>query len=123
MMGRFRVRSLSLLESIVLLGVLTKLVKFGKYQLVNVLLLFLVPMTKSSISASTPLVQKSLLQVLMGKQEYTMYIQVHVSLSSKDMKEKYRDANLTRKEQKLLLQELIVHAEFGMQIMDSAYKY
>lgn len=122
-MGRFRVRSLSLLESIVLLGVLTKLVKFGKYQLVNVLLLFLVPMTKSSISASTPLVQKSLLQVLMGKQEYTMYIQVHVSLSSKDMKEKYRDANLTRKEQKLLLQELIVHAEFGMQIMDSAYKY
>ena len=59
----------------------------------------------------------------MDKQEYTMYIQVHVLLSSKDMKEKYQDANSTHKEQKLLLQELIVHAEFGMQIMDSVYKF
>jgi len=123
MMGRFQVHSLSLLVSIVLLGVLTKLVKFGKYQQVNVLLLFLALMTKSSISASTQLEQKSLLQVLMDKQEYTMYIQVHVLLSSKDMKEKYQDANSTHKEQKLLLQELIVHAEFGMQIMDSVYKF
>ena len=99
-MGRFQVHSLSLLVSIVLLGVLTKLVKFGKYQQVNVLLLFLVPTMKSSISASTQLEQKSLLQVQMDKQEYTMYIQVHVLLSSKDMKEKYQDANSTHKEQK-----------------------